>query len=354
IFRQARPTPHAVALRSLLRGREDLYPGEADSAATTSNRLLANISHCCAALLGVATLQRTVRLEEVRHKHRHRPLASTTMAISSSSSFLGGSINRLRLCAPLLILLLITIWRVADARTFEASPDGVPYSIASALAEAGAGDTVVLADGTYNEAIVTVQGGESGNPLIITGGRGALVNAGEDGKVVYVQHSWVTLEGFSVDGKISDDDKAESYVDKCVFVEGPSTSGDERLEGFVMQDVSVQNCGDECVRLKSFVVGAVISDNVIQDCGVRDFVYGNDGKNGEGIYVGTSSTQWSDGPDECNDNTITGNTITPNGNECVDVKEGSTGTIVEGNTCSGQLDEDSGCFGSRGDGNVFR
>ncbi|CAB1115742.1 unnamed protein product [Ectocarpus sp. CCAP 1310/34] len=252
------------------------------------------------------------------------------------------------------MLLLITIRQLADARTFDASPDGVPYSIASALAEAGAGDTVVLADGTYNEAIVTVQGGESGNPLIITGGRDALVNAGDDGKVVYVQHSWVTLEGFSVDGKISDDDEAESYVDKCVFVEGTSTSGDERLEGFVMQDVYVQNCGDECVRLKSFIVGAVISDNVIQDCGVRDFVYGNSGKNGEGIYVGTSSTQWSDGPDECNDNTITGNTITPNGNECVDIKEGSTGTIVEENTCSGQLDEDSGCFGSRGDGNVFR
>ncbi|CAN0213793.1 unnamed protein product, partial [Hapterophycus canaliculatus] len=28
--------------------------------------------------------------------------------------------------------------------------------------------------------------------------------------------------------------------------------------------------------------------------------------------------------------------------------------VVEGNTCRGQLDEDSGCFGSRGDGNVFR
>lgn len=39
------------------------------------------------------------------------------------------------------------------------------------------------------------------------------------------------------------------------------------------------------------MVGAAISDNVIQDCGVRDFVYNNSGKNGEGIYVGTSSTQ---------------------------------------------------------------
>lgn len=45
------------------------------------------------------------------------------------------------------------------------------------------------------------------------------------------------------------------------------------------------------MRVKNFVVGADISYNEISNCGVRDFVYGNSGKNGEGIYVGTSSTQ---------------------------------------------------------------
>lgn len=45
------------------------------------------------------------------------------------------------------------------------------------------------------------------------------------------------------------------------------------------------------MRLKNFVVGADISNNEISNCGVRDFVFGNSGKNGEGIYVGTSSTQ---------------------------------------------------------------
>jgi len=67
-----------------------------------------------------------------------------------------------------------------------------------------------------------------------------------------------------------------------------------------------------------------------------------------------NQSQWPDGPDECKDNIIRQNTITPNGNECVDIKEGSTGTIVEHNTCRNQLDTDSGCFGSRGDGNTFR
>jgi len=45
------------------------------------------------------------------------------------------------------------------------------------------------------------------------------------------------------------------------------------------------------VRLKDFVVGAGISDNAIANCGVKDYVYADGGENGEGIYVGTSSSQ---------------------------------------------------------------
>eukprot|EP00903_Cladosiphon_okamuranus_P015283 g14123.t1 len=220
---------------------------------------------------------------------------------------------------------------------------------------AGPGDTVVLGDGEYDEAIVTVQGGEEGNPLMITGGRGAVVSARYDGKVVFVQHSWVTVEGFTVDGEVEDADEAASYADKCVFVDSGNANGDEPLEGFVMTDMAIVNCGDECVRLKNFVVGAEITHSEISNCGVRDFVFGNSGKNGEGIYVGTSSTQWEgDEPDGCSDILISQNVINPNGNECVDIKEGSTGVIVEENTCKNQLDTDSGCFGSRGDGNTFR
>eukprot|EP00752_Nemacystus_decipiens_P016996 g15219.t1 len=237
------------------------------------------------------------------------------------------------------MLLLLSAGGLAEAKIFDASPDGTPYSIGSALAEAGPGDTVVLADGEYDEAIVTVQGGERGNPLTITGGRSAVINAEYHGRVVLVQHSWVTIEGFTVDGKIADADEAASYANKGVFVDSGNTSGDETLEGFVMREMSIINCGDECVRLKNFVVGAELSYNEISNCGVRDFVYGNSGKNGEGIYVGTSSTQWDDGPDGCSDILISRNVITPNGNECVDIKEGSTGVIGDGSWFSIELPE---------------
>lgn len=52
-----------------------------------------------------------------------------------------------------------------------------------------------------------------------------------------------TQKGFSVDGKVEDADEAASYVDKCVFVDSGNTSGDETLEGFVMADMAVINCG---------------------------------------------------------------------------------------------------------------
>ena len=43
-----------------------------------------------------------------------------------------------------------------------------------------------------------------------------------------------------------------------------------------------------------------------------------------------------------------------NGNECVDIKEGASGNLIEHNECSNQLDDQSGCYDSRGDDNTFR
>ncbi|MCK5921157.1 MAG: hypothetical protein KAG66_09465, partial [Methylococcales bacterium] len=94
--------------------------------------------------------------------------------------------------------------------------------------------------------------------------------------------------------------------------------------------------------------------------GVYDFQFNNGGKNGEAIYVGTSSKQWDDGknptadPDESNNNWIHHNNINTLGNECVDIKEGATANIVEYNNCFGQKDSKSGGLDVRGDGNTLR
>ena len=58
--------------------------------------------------------------------------------------------------------------------------------------------------------------------------------------------------------------------------------------------------------------------------------------------------------DVCRYNWVHHNTFRTRGNECVDVKEGSTDNLIEHNICQQQRDENSGCFGSRGSGNTFR
>lgn len=77
------------------------------------------------------------------------------------------------------------------------------------------------------------------------------------------------------------------------------------------------------------------------------------------FFVG-AHLQWdfgkftTNGPDRCDYNLIIGNTITPNANECVDIKEGSSFNIIEDTDCSKQYDPDSGCFSVRGSNNIVR
>lgn len=88
----------------------------------------------------------------------------------------------------------------ANAAVYNVSPDGAPMSLTDALMEARAGDTISLGDGIYREPIVTMNAGEDGNPLVIEGGRGAVINyfSGDKSlmwsqKVVDIRHSWITL-----------------------------------------------------------------------------------------------------------------------------------------------------------------
>jgi len=45
-----------------------------------------------------------------------------------------------------------------------------------------------------------------------------------------------------VEGKIGSSDSAESYINKCVYVEGTGDSSSP-LDGFVMEGLSIENCG---------------------------------------------------------------------------------------------------------------
>ncbi|CAM9988355.1 unnamed protein product, partial [Choristocarpus tenellus] len=175
------------------------------------------------------------------------------------------------------------------------------------------------------------------------------------------------IQGFTVDGRLSAIRDTDSYANKCVYVRGEADptrieynghAFPSSINGLVLNGLKIQNCLGECVRLRYFVTHSDIQNNLIRDCGVADFVLGGNKKNGEGVYIGTSSTQWDDNPtdeaDGSNYNRLRNNKIITNANECVDIKEGSQYNVVEGNSCSMQKDDKAGCFGVRSDYNTLR
>lgn len=231
-------------------------------------------------------------------------------------------------------------------------------TIQRAIELAQPGDAVVLAPGEYRQDIITVRSGDKGAPITVKGPREAIIKGNGEDRVVEINHDYITLYGFTVDGLRGSPEEEKGYRDKLVYVLGKEPQ--DGVNGLRLLRMSIKNAGGECVRLRYFAHDNEIAFNDITNCGVHDFVFAAGGKNGEGIYVGTAPEQLKDGKnpttdrDESNGNWIHDNNFDTQGNECVDVKEGSSGNVIEKNKCTGQKDSESGGMGSRGSGNIFR
>lgn len=267
------------------------------------------------------------------------------------------------------ISLILLSFTSASGATYYISPAGNDSSnglsaetsfqtIQKAVDAAQPGDTIVLAAGEYKQDIISRRNGSLSLPITITGPPEAVVKGGGNDRVIEINHNYHALNGFTVDGLYGSSTNSSSYRDILIFVHGKEKL--IGLAGFKAMSMTLQNAGGECLRLRYFVTGAEIAYNKIRNCGIYDFVFNKGGKNGEGIYLGTSSQQWNDGknptsdPDETKNNHVHHNDIDTQGNECVDIKEGATANIIEYNACRGQKDPESGGFDSRGDNNIFR
>lgn len=82
------------------------------------------------------------------------------------------------------------------AFTFDVTANGVDdtWDLSEAMSSAQAGDIVSLADGTYDQAIVSENDGEPGNPITVVGGRGAIINGDFNSRSVLIKHSFITLK----------------------------------------------------------------------------------------------------------------------------------------------------------------
>jgi hypothetical protein len=100
-----------------------------------------------------------------------------------------------------------------------------------------------------------------------------------------------------------------------------------------LEYMDVSLTGHEAIHLRSRS-----SDNLVQFNDIHDTGFKRD-KFGEGIYFGSAVSNWgtySDGePDTSDRNRAIGNRIWNTTSESIDIKEGTTGGVIEGNVMDG-------------------
>ena len=189
--------------------------------------------------------------------------------------------------------------------------------LAAALSHAAGGDAIELADGVYAGRFVITRSGTNTAPITLCGGRQAILDGGgvTTGYGVALQADYWVLAGFTV-----------RHSNKGIMTDHANFN--------VLRGLEVYGTGGEGIHLRRFSSHNTVQGNFIHDTGL--YV----AHDGEGVYVGSAYTNWCTytacQPDRSDANQIIGNTIGPNTTaESVDLKEGTTGGLVSGNTFDG-------------------
>jgi hypothetical protein len=201
----------------------------------------------------------------------------------------------------------------------------------AALAAAKPGYTIQLADGDYGDQFVATTPGTAANPITLVGSAEAVLHdpkfklgdtdcpSGQTGYGLWLQGAnYWNLKGFTVD-----DSKKGIVLDGAAHV--------------TIDGVTVHDIGYEGVHFRKSSPFGVIKNSTVYNTGLEQPGYG------EGVYIGSSNSNWScygtnkgKGPDASNNVQVLSNKIGPNvAAEGIDVKEGTTGGVIDGNTLDG-------------------
>jgi len=189
--------------------------------------------------------------------------------------------------------------------------------LTEALAGAAAGAVIKMAPGIYPGHFTATASGTADKPITLCGGRDAVIDGG-DVASDYSLHldgaSFWQLSGFAIRGG-----------QKGLMI--------DRSQGDLVQGLLIENTGDEGLHLRQASTDNVVRGNEIRGTGLKSEKFG------EGVYVGSAESNWCEqsscGPDRSDRNTIEGNTISGTTAENVDIKEGTTGGVLRGNSFSG-------------------
>jgi len=181
-----------------------------------------------------------------------------------------------------------------------------------AVSRASPGDIIYVKDGTYREDVyidgkhgganyITLQNYPGHSPVI----RGSGVDSGRN-KIV--NSSFLKLIGFTI-----------TNIQQGLFVDSSNN--------IILQNFRVYNVGQEAVRIRLNSSFVTLQDSVIHDTRKWQF-------NGEGVYIGTSSSQQPSSPpyDNTHDILVKNNLIYNTNDECIEAKEGTYNVTIDGNT----------------------
>ena len=185
-----------------------------------------------------------------------------------------------------------------------------------ALKTAKPGDHILLNDGLYqgNFEIDASVSGVKNKPIKLTGGRNAILdgNTIQNGYVLHVKANFWEIKGITIRNGL-----------KGLVTDEASYN--------IVNQVLVTQIGEEAIHFRKFSKYNIVKNSEVSYTGLKNPGYG------EGIYIGTAYSNWSKisngEPDKCDSNQIINNKIGPFvAAECIDIKEGTTGGIIRGNT----------------------
>lgn len=218
------------------------------------------------------------------------------------------------LVAPAVLAGALTVVTAPPAHAARTVNVSTADQLRQALSAAQPGDIIVLADGRYAGRFVIARSGTPAETITLRGSRAAVLDGGATftGRVLELRASYWRLDGFTI------------------------TNGQKGLMALgaqhtVVGRLLVHRIGDEAIHFRDNS-----SDNTVQNSEVRDTGLRSPGF-GEAIYLGQSVNNWTDGPDRSDRNRVLNNRLGPNVTaEHLDIKEGTTGGEVRGNTFDGR------------------
>ena len=184
----------------------------------------------------------------------------------------------------------------------------------SAVYRAAAGTVIRLNPGTYVGSFTVAGSGTPTAPIWICGPRSAVVTAGTGNGFNITDKADVNIAGITIRGSM----RAVQVVNS---------------QRVVITDLMIESIGQEAIHLRNQTSDSEVLFNTIHDTGTATPAYG------EGIYLGTSDSNWCTyngcQPDRTTRIRVIGNTIYATGAQAIDVKAGTSDGVIAGNTITG-------------------